>query len=96
MKKYRPSNSSDGFAFIAEYCEQCARESENNPCEIFSKATKACIAMAFNINHSKYPYPAEWIYNENNQPTCTAFLHDSNTQQYRCAHTVDMFEEATQ
>lgn len=70
-KLYSPSNGIEGEMFMEEYCYQCDKDSEyqltgESGCEILSRA------LCFNIKNERYP--KEWIYNDNGQPTCTAFI----------------------
>ncbi len=72
VRKYRPSNGTEGDAFAARWCERCKRDEafqadpENNGhlgCPI------AANSFAFNINDPEYPI--EWQYDDG--PKCTAF-----------------------
>jgi hypothetical protein len=69
MKKYRPSNGSEGECFMSEHCYQCIHENpdpEKKPkCEIMT------FTMCFGVDEPEYP--KEWCYDENNRPTCTKF-----------------------
>ena len=71
MKKYRPPNGTDGEIFFDRFCEHCEKDKASrmgdwtNGCQILSAT------LCFNVDDSQYP--AEWIYDENNSPTCTAF-----------------------
>ena len=69
-KKYRPYSGTAGLDFQAQFCDVCEkdkefRKTEKNGCEILLRA------LFFDIEDEKYP--KEWIYDENGQPTCTAF-----------------------
>lgn len=68
MKKYRPSNGSEGDWFINKYCMNCIHENE---------ATGKCcdILTATHVYDVDEPeYPAEWIYDEHGKPKCTAHV----------------------
>lgn len=69
MKKYRPSNGTEGEGFIACFCERCTKDNfpdENKPwCQILADT------LAFDINDENYP--KEWIWGMDGNPTCTAF-----------------------
>jgi hypothetical protein len=65
-KKYRPSNSDEGFWFIDKFCRNCihgkyehTQNPDDNPCEILSQ--------------SFFNEAAEWVYGEDDKPTCTAW-----------------------
>jgi hypothetical protein len=72
-KTYCPSNSDDGFAFIARFCENCVREEfihtnkdDDLKCDILSRS------MLYDYKDDEYP--DEWIWDEDDNPTCTAFV----------------------
>ena len=63
-KLYRPSNGSEGDWFMANWCEQCVKDSESKPCRILGRT------MALGIRDKGYP--SEWI-TDDDGPRCTAF-----------------------
>lgn len=63
IKKYRPSNGSEGEMFCREYCDCCSNKYGPVNCRI------ELSTMAFGINEPEYP--KEWIYDENGKPKCT-------------------------
>jgi hypothetical protein len=74
MKSYQPSNGTEGWFFECKFCDNCTKDKQrhtndtNDPsCEILLSA------MCFDINEPEYP--KEWIYNDKNEPTCTAFKY---------------------
>jgi hypothetical protein len=67
-KKYRPSNSDEGMWFESKFCQRCIHEKYlhtqqkgDAQCEIFNKAFWE-------------GYVDEWIYDENDNPICTAWV----------------------
>lgn len=71
QRKYRPSNGSEGMWFVETYCSRCIHEKfmhtndhEDKKCDIFSNT------LIFNVNEKGYP--EEWIYDDNENPKCTA------------------------
>lgn len=64
-KPYRPSNGTAGMIFAEKFCYNCRYETEENPCPIFTAT------LVNDIGDSGYP--EQWTYDENGQPTCTAF-----------------------
>lgn len=69
-EKYRPSNGSEGIAFMEQFCGRCERDAAyragtGDSCPI------AAITMALRVDHPDYP--AEWQYGPDEQPTCTEF-----------------------
>ena len=70
MKPYRPSNGTEGMYFTSEFCENCIHDNpdynaKSPRCEILT------LTMCLSANDPDYP--KEWIYNDNNEPTCTKF-----------------------
>lgn len=66
-KPYRPSNGTEGEFFYCDWCAKCARENEDDHCEILTRS------MVFSIGDDEYP--VEWVEDEDG-PRCTAFLSD--------------------
>ena len=72
MKKYQPSNGTEGSIFMAKHCEQCIHEKfihtakdGDKQCDIATRS------MIHNINDDEYP--EEWTFDRLNQPICTKF-----------------------
>ena len=67
VKKYQPSNGSEGSYFIETYCMKCRH------CDPDSDGKKQCQilmnTMVYNVTDEKYP--SEWRYNKNDEPICT-------------------------
>ncbi len=88
--KYCPSNGTEGEIFKSYFCDDCARESfngdtgEGDQCEIMNRA------ICHDIDDDEYP--EEWTFDNNGQPTCTAFVVNGTEIQYRCENTNDMFD----
>lgn len=72
MKKYRPSNGTEGMGFCEMFCEQCIHEkfihTQND-------ADKKCDILSRTLMHDVEDpeYPEEWTYDSEGNPTCTAF-----------------------
>lgn len=71
---YCHSNGTEGMYFHSEFCEQCIHEKfmhtqrfGDKQCEIFN----AAFLIA---DTTKEGFPKEWQYDENDRPTCTAFV----------------------
>ena len=72
MKKYKPSNGTEGEGFMGQYCYQCIHERwvhameediEQDKCDILTRT------MIHDINDPEYP--SEWTYDDNGKATCT-------------------------
>ena len=76
IKKYRPSNSSEGYGFIDYWCGKCALKGAR-VCSIVDET------MFYQVDDPEYP--KEWRYDENDRPVCTAFvryrLHNEDKRQ---------------
>ena len=71
VQRYRPSNGTEGDAFIAAFCERCERdrafrEGTGDGCEI--------LARTLVLDVDDPDYPTEWTYDTDEMPTCTAFV----------------------
>ncbi len=64
MEKYRPSNGTEGDCFRAQWCDKCAKDA-NHDCRILART------LAFSEEDDRYP--KEWVYNDVDEPCCTAF-----------------------
>lgn len=72
-EKYRPSNGEEGELFMSRHCLTCLkdkdyREHDGDSCPI--------VAATFCHDVDDPLYPAEWIYGNDGQPTCTAYEED--------------------
>lgn len=69
MKKYRPSNGTEGMAFTDTYCMQCINCNPDpdgkKQCDILFRS------MAYDV--SKDEYPLEWTYDKEGRPICTSW-----------------------
>lgn len=63
-RPYRPSNGTAGMIFEEKHCEVCSNFDEGS-CDIYFNAA------LYEIDEPEYP--KEWIYDENDIPTCTKF-----------------------
>jgi len=64
-ESYRPCNGEEGFWFEQKFCDNCKKYDEEMGCDIL---------LAVMCHYKSEPeYPKEFIYNENNNPWCTAF-----------------------
>lgn len=68
-RKYRPSNGTEGEYFVDEHCMNCFH-CDPDPC-----GKKQCDILCRSLiyNTSDPEYPKEWVYDENDKPTCTAW-----------------------
>ena len=56
IKRYRPSNGSEGDRFMAEFCEHCAKSTPDGlGCEITDRS------MVFDEDDPRYPKEWRWI-----------------------------------
>jgi len=66
---YMPSNGTEGMHFHDKFCMQCIHcnpdPSGKKQCDIL------CASLCFSIGDADYP--KEWVYDENDNPSCTAW-----------------------
>ncbi|MEE9573009.1 MAG: hypothetical protein V3W20_08180 [Candidatus Neomarinimicrobiota bacterium] len=65
--KYQPSNGTEGMYFEEEHCLQCIN-CDPHPCGD-KQCQIWCNALCYSINDPEYP--EEWVYDDNDKPTCT-------------------------
>lgn len=100
IKKYQPSNATEGDCFMAKWCQRCARDRamrEGEPvdeCDDSERCDIILHTMAFKVSDPEYP--SEWRY-QNGTPACTAFIPaGEQIPRPRCQHTADLFGEPSQ
>lgn len=64
-RHYFPSNGSEGMAFMNAWCESCSRDTQ-----LRGGRTYCTILTGSMVRDNQ---PKQWIYDENNEPTCTSF-----------------------
>jgi hypothetical protein len=85
-KKYRPSNGTEGAAFMDRFCDRCKREAKyrrtddgSDGCPIIAKT------MGYDIDDPEYP--SEWVINLGDATgmtaRCTAFQFDDPNSRRR-------------
>jgi hypothetical protein len=69
MKKYRPSNGTEGMGFTEHFCDRCINQhpDPDNP----KQCMILCRTMVHDVKDKEYP--EEWTYDDNGRPTCTAW-----------------------
>jgi hypothetical protein len=84
MKKYRPSNGTEGIGFQEGFCFRCKKD-KNSDCDILSRS------YLYDIDDEDYP--DEWTYKDG-KPICTAFKDENEPDiEPRCKDTIEMFPE---
>lgn len=83
VKKYRPSNGTEGEGFISYWCANCVHEKreDGRSCDILTRT------MVYGVDEPEYP--EEWQRDESGAPKCTAFQAPGSTP--RCPNTEDLF-----
>lgn len=92
--KYRPSNGTEGAAFITAWCGQCARDAAANGSKPFDDCDdgELCpiIALTFAHDVDEPEYPVEWQMHQGG-PVCTAFVPvGTSIAPARCEHTQEL------
>ena len=95
IRLYRPSNGTEGMCFFEGWCERCARDKEMSEGKPFDECSddEVCsiIADTFAFDVDDERYPREWIYDENGEPCCTAFIPAGEPIPVRDTTTLDLF-----
>lgn len=81
-EKWRPSNGSEGEAFIESWCMRCSRDG-NEDCPI--------LAATFAYPVDDPAYPSQWQLDPRGQPVCTAWLDLDDPPKHVCTKTGDLF-----
>lgn len=73
-ESYRPSNGTEGMMFEDKFCCNCIHEKY---CHTGVHGDKTCEIQlrAFMFDQRDKEYPKEWVYDDNDKPTCTAHVH---------------------
>lgn len=87
-QSYRPSNGTEGCAFIAAWCGKCERDRPHREDADASGCPILVDTMAYEIDDPSYP--SEWVLDDSG-PRCTAFVEAGGSLPYRCSSTIDMF-----
>lgn len=75
---YRPSNGTEGDAFLAAWCCRCGRDKAMregcgiDECDDGERCDIIADTMIFNIDDPEYP--RAWCYGPDGQPMCAAFV----------------------
>ena len=71
MKKYRPSNGTEGDAFMSSFCYQCIHDNPD-----YNAKSPRCEIMTLTmcLDLTDKDYPKEWCHGEDGKPTCTEFV----------------------
>lgn len=90
VKKYLPSNGTEGAMFIEHWCCKCARDKQMGQGVDFDECEDSELCDI--LTRSFLSHVDEWIYGENDIPCCTEFI-DSSEQlaTKRDDMTIDMF-----
>ncbi|OGT55461.1 MAG: hypothetical protein A3E01_09120 [Gammaproteobacteria bacterium RIFCSPHIGHO2_12_FULL_63_22] len=70
-KPYRPSNGSEGEAFMCTWCAKCERDRAHREDWSVDGCPIIVATMALVIDDPDYP--KEWVYGATGYPICTAF-----------------------
>lgn len=90
---YRPSNGTEGEAFITHWCGQCERSGRPGKPDDAGHELMGCSivgrTMYYDIDDAEYP--REWVVGEDG-PKCTAFVPEGQPlPPPRCTATGDLF-----
>lgn len=96
MKKYQPSNATDGDAFMSAWCYECKAmdgyfgDAISDLCA--GKQPCPILGRSFSYSPKDKQYPSEWTFADDGTPICTAFAPKGTPEApVRCTETLDMF-----
>lgn len=96
-RQYRPSNGTEGAAFIEKWCGTCARDKVCSEGKDIDECTddELCdiLAKTFVFELDNPNYPGEWVYDQHGRPYCMAWISAGEQVPIRCNKTADMFDE---
>ena len=75
-ESYRPSNGTEGAAFMNRFCDRCAYYQQQSGG--FYDCEKGILAQAELFTTDEEEYPDAWIYNEEGWPVCTEYKKDTS------------------
>lgn len=90
VRKYRPSNGTEGMSFVEAWCDHCIKHS------ISPEAKKQCPILrdTFIYDSDDPEYPEAWQY-QNGRPVCTAFKSREEANAKRRNRRVIASDKAT-
>ena len=91
-RQFKPSNSTEGYAFIGQWCENCARDCPSNGSKEFDECddSELCQILAASFRGEA----KEWVEHDDGRTECTAFVPMGDVVPQRCSATQDMFGES--
>lgn len=94
--KFRPSNGTEGDAFVCAWCYDCQRSEHLQEIDDGGWAPVGCHIVDLTMLHDvgDPEYPEEWSFDQAGLPQCTAYLPKGEPiPTPRCPLTLDMFPE---
>ncbi len=90
IKLYRPSNGTEGWAFVAHWCCDCERDKSFWNGDYAAGCLIVTNSYAYQASDPKYPQ--SWIYDANGKPCCTAFVELGTPMSEIDTQTLDLFK----
>jgi len=88
MKKYRPSNGTEGCYFTSHWCDICAKD-DFDPDADDSKGCPILLKTLMMETDCK-DYPEEWVCEDDgSNPRCTAYRHEEYRQEEEDKRTLE-------
>lgn len=90
-ERWMPSNGTCGEYFWSMWCEECARDKVMNGEATVEQADKDpslyCDILSRSFREDSLP---EWVYGDDGQPKCTAFVPQGEDVKPRCSATLEL------
>ena len=88
-----PSNGTEGYQFINDWCSKCARDAVCNGQKTFDDCDDSELCQI--LSAAFRGTAKEWIEHDDGRTECTAFVPLGAAQLQRDDKTIDMFGEST-
>jgi hypothetical protein len=90
-RQYTPSNATEGYAFIGQWCANCARDCPSNGSKTFDECddSESCEILAASfLGEAK-----EWVEHDDGRTECTAFIQFGRPVPAVDDMTLDLFAD---
>ena len=91
-RQYIPSNSTDGYAFLDEWCRNCARDKAMREGEDYDECddNELCPIIAASFRGEA----KEWRILDDGRTICSAYVEAGKPVPVRCQNTSDLFADS--
>ena len=80
MKSYQPSNGTEGVWFYDQFCDRCENDRKYRE-NLDGGDSCPIIPLTMIYDPGDPEYPKEWVYDKDDNPTCTFFIPELTEEQ---------------